>query len=79
MIEKSDATLIANASADLIAEYGGNIDPRAMLWTNLLVTLAGVYGPRTLRYLARRNMEAQAEAEKARANGRQQTTATAFG
>ena len=76
MLNENEARLIANSSAELIAEYGGTIDPRAMLWTNLLVTLAGVYGPKVLNYVAGREMRAR-EAEKARNNGQQQTTARA--
>lgn len=57
-IDESEAGMLAKASADIMAEYGGSIDPRAVLWTNFAMACMAVYGPRVVSIAARKKTEA---------------------
>lgn len=49
--------MLADASAALMQEYGGAIDPRAVLWANFGMAAITVYGPRVAALTLRKNRE----------------------
>lgn len=64
MISESDAAMLANASAGLLAMYGGELDPRAVAWANFGMAAITVYGPRIVAVGIRQQRERAAQREK---------------
>jgi len=57
-----EASELAGAISDLLAQYGWAIDPKIQAWANLVGTAAAIYVPRAIGIAARKT--------KAAGNGR---------
>lgn len=62
VLEDAQAQALAQALADVQAQYGGVIDPRAQAWAQLGIVAASIYVPVAIKVRLRK----QAERERAR-------------
>lgn len=64
-IDRDEARTLAKSAADVMILHGGSIDPRAMVWANLILAVGGVYGPRVGMLMMRKRAEKQEAIERA--------------
>jgi hypothetical protein len=65
LLTEAESTQIAKASVQLADTYDFGIDPRAMAWSNMILVLGSVYGPRALGIYLRLKNEREQQAKKA--------------